>query len=282
MPKEGRRSRELYVKYLRRLAPYVFAGECVVNKSILEIGCGTTGYGAAHLSGFASSVVAVDTRKDAIAYCQTEYQRGNLTFLVADGTVLPFKDRSFDMVLSFQVIEHIEPKNVLDYLSEVRRVLRHEGIFGVSTPNSRLTLLPFQKRPSNPAHRKEYKGEELQMLLCNYFLAVKVCGLYGSREVLSIERSRVKPKPVKVYIIRPYRRLLHQLYQLLSNLSPPPFRHQLESVREAMRKFSEPKEPITEPVLPGKFLSEFSFNDFTLDPACPEDSLDLIGICTKK
>lgn len=282
VPREGRRSRELYVKYLRRLAPYVLAGECVVNKSLLEIGCGTTGYGAAHLSRFASSIIAVDTQKEAVAYCQTKYGGDGLTFLLADGTKLPFKDNSFDMVISFQVIEHIEPINVLNYLSEIRRVLREEGIFGVTTPNSRLTLLPFQKKPMNPEHRKEYKDKELQRLLSKFFEAVKVSGLCGSREVLSIERNRVKPKPVKVYIIRPYHQLLYQLYQLLSNLSPPAVRRQLERIRNTRRRFFKPKEPVTEPVLQETFLSEFSLDDFTIDPACPEDCLDFIGICTKK
>lgn len=281
MPKEGQRSREIYVKYLRRLAPYVFTSEYTANVSMLEIGCGTTGYGTAHISGFASSIIAVDTQKDAIAYCQAKYGRKNLTFLLADGTKLPFRARSFDMVISFQVIEHIELRNVSDYLSEIRRVLKKEGIFWVSTPNSRLTLLPFQKKPTNPEHRKEFKDEELKRLLNKTFEEVKICGLCGSSEVLYIERNRIKPNPLK-YITRPYRRLLHQLYQLLSNLSPPIIHLQLERIRNTRRSFFKYRKRVTEPILQKTFLSEFSFDDFALDPDCPKDCLDLVGICTKK
>ena len=281
VPKEGRHSRELYVKYLRRLTPYVLTAECVDNRSILEIGCGTTGYATAHLARFASRITAIDTQKDAITFCQTKYQRSNLDFLLADGIKLPFKDNSFDIVISFQVIEHIDPHQVLDYLSEVKRVLKEEGVFWVSTPNPKLRLLPLQK-PWNPEHKKEYKHKELQRLLNKVFETVKVYGLCGSKEILSIERNRVKQKPLNVYIVRPYWHLLSRLYHLLSNLSPPAVRCQLERIRDTRRKFLKPKEPIIVPIQQETFLSEFSFDDFTLNPACPKDCLDLIGICTKK
>lgn len=280
MPRGKWDSKEQYLLYLRSFAAYVFAGGFAANKSILEIGCGA-GYGADYLTRFASSIVAVDTQKEVVTYSQAKYGRDGLTFLLADGTKLPFNASSFDMVISFQVIEHIEPINVLDYLSEIKRVLKEEGVFLVSTPNPKLRLLPLQK-PWNPEHRKEYKDKELQRLLNKVFEAVKVSGLCGSREVLSIERSRVKRKPVKVYIIRPYRHLLYQLYQLLSNLSPPAVRCQLERIRNTRRQFFKPKESVTEPILQETFLSKFSTDDFRVDPTYSKDCLDLIGICTKK
>ena len=280
MPREKWDSKEQYLLYLRSFAAYRFAARFAASKSILEIGCGA-GYGVGYLSKVASSIVSIDIKKEAVAYCKDRYGRAGLTFLLADGTKLPFKSGSFDMVISFQVIEHIEPKSVKDYLSEVRRVLKEEGIFWVSTPNPRLRLLPLQK-PWNPEHRKEYKDKELQRLLNKVFETVKVCGLCGSKEILSIERNRVKQQPVKIYIIRPYHYILYQLYQLLSNLSPPTVRCQLEKIRNARRKFLKPEKLVTEPVREQTLLSKFSFDDFTLDPACPKDCLDLIGICTKK
>jgi len=280
MPREKWDSMEQYLLYLRSLAAYVFARGLAANKSILEIGCGA-GYGVDYLSRFASSIIAIDTRKDAITFCQTKYRKSNLDFLLANGTKLPFKDNSFDIVISFQVIEHIDPNQVLDYLSEIKRVLKEEGVFGVSTPNPKLRLLPLQK-PWNPEHKKEYKDKELQRLLNEVFEAPKIYGLCSSREILSIERNRVKQNPVKVYIIRPYRCLPYQLYQLLSNVSPPAIRYQLEKIRNKRRKLLRPAKPATELIPQEIFLSKFSLDDFTLDPTCPKDCLDLIAICTKK
>ncbi len=279
-PKGKWDSKEEYLLYLRSFAAYVFAGRFAANKSILEIGCGA-GYGVDYLSRFASSIVAADIQKEAIAYCQAKYGRDGITFMLADGTKLPFNASSFDMVISFQVIEHIEPRNVLNYLSEIKRVLKEDGVFLVSTPNPKLRLLPFQK-PWNPEHKREYKDKELQRLLNTVFDRVKIFGLCGSKEILSIERNRVRQKPLKVYVIRPYHHLLYRLYQLLGNLSPPAIRRQLERLRDIRRSRLKSRKPIIHPVPQEQFLGRFSTDDFRVDPSYPKDSLDLIGICTKK
>ena len=201
MPQEKWDSAEHYIESLTHWAAYVMlAQECVSSKEVLEIGCGY-GYGADSLSESALSVVAFDMNEEHITYCQGEYQKSNLVFLRADGLKLPFKDDSFDVVLSFQVIEHIEPRNVLDYLSEIRRVLRRGGTFLVSTPNARMRLLPFQ-RPWNPEHTKEYKDSELESLLGRVFEEVKVYGLCSSsEEVLAVEYHGRKQTPFRAYVV---------------------------------------------------------------------------------
>jgi len=149
-------------------------------------------------------------------------------------------------------------------LSEVKRTLKREGIFLVSTPNSRLRLLPFQK-PWNPEHKKEYKD-----LLSQVFGEVKVYGLRGSDEIQTIERNRVKQRPLRVYIIRP-------VYRVLSYLLPSSMLIRLKKVDQYLLARRKGQSSILEEAL----TTKFSLSDFTVDRTCPKDCLDLYGICAK-
>ncbi len=50
-------------------------------------------------------------------------------------TVACFKDNTFDLVLAFDVLEHIPQDNLLDFLIEVKRVLKNGGFFIARFPN---------------------------------------------------------------------------------------------------------------------------------------------------
>jgi 2-polyprenyl-3-methyl-5-hydroxy-6-metoxy-1,4-benzoquinol methylase len=56
----------------------------------------------------------------------------NLEFMVMDAKRVGFEDESFDVVISMEVIEHIAEQSV--FLEEIKRVLRIDGIFILSTP----------------------------------------------------------------------------------------------------------------------------------------------------
>lgn len=262
-------TKEQYLEYLRHLAAYVILAETFVgNRKVLDIGCGA-GYGADYLSRPAFSVVAADISREGVSHYWDKYRKGNLDFVIANGINLPFAAALFDVVISFQVVEHIEPKFVLDYLTETRRVLRSGGAFICSTPNKKLRLLPFQK-PWNPEHKKEYDREELKNLLIKVFEEVKVYGLCGSGEIQATERNRVKQTSFKAYVARP-------LYQVLLYHLPSPMPTWLKKMRQYFFKHqvshnSAPKET---------FPSKFSLSDFRVDHSCSEDCLDLYAICTK-
>ena len=89
---------------------------------------------------------------------------------------LAFADESFDYVISFQVIEHIERD--AEFVREVSRVLRKGGKFIVSTPNAPMSLT------RNPWHVREYRIEELKALLNRSFSKVECLGVAGNERVL--------------------------------------------------------------------------------------------------
>ena len=70
-------------------------------RRILEIGCGQ-GNLALLLKEQGHEIAAVDVDPDSVANSPP-----GLTVLLASGDELPFADASFDLVLSFDVFEHI-------------------------------------------------------------------------------------------------------------------------------------------------------------------------------
>src|ERR1035438_8652432 len=114
------------------MARYAFAARLARGKRVLDAGCGA-GYGAAELAQAADSVVGIDCATEAIEFARANYRLPNLRFEQGSCTHLPYPDGSFDLVVAFEVIEHLE--NWRDFLQEVRRVLAPAGPVIVSTPH---------------------------------------------------------------------------------------------------------------------------------------------------
>lgn len=119
--------------FQHHLARYEFALPMIrESDEVLETACGT-GYGAQMLSERARSVVAVDYSVAALEYARQHHSAPNLAHLLMDCHRLGFASGSFDLVVSFEVFEHLEQPEL--YLSECRRVLRPGGRLMLSTPN---------------------------------------------------------------------------------------------------------------------------------------------------
>ena len=120
---------DLFNEHLSR---YRFAARFAVGgATVLDAGCGT-GYGTAEFDT-AAQVLAMDISGEAVAHAAQAFGRTGVHFLQGACEALPFADGSFDLVVAFEVIEHLE--RWPDLLTEARRVLRSEGVLLVSTPN---------------------------------------------------------------------------------------------------------------------------------------------------
>jgi SAM-dependent methyltransferase len=97
---------------------------------VLEIGCGR-GTLLHRLSGRGIDAVGVEISPDRIAESRQLYE--GLRIYQTSGTELPFPDEAFDVVLSFDVLEHIPDTD--RHLAEVRRVLKPSGWLLLQTPN---------------------------------------------------------------------------------------------------------------------------------------------------
>jgi 2-polyprenyl-3-methyl-5-hydroxy-6-metoxy-1,4-benzoquinol methylase len=157
----------------RLFKAYVVAAD-YVHGDILEIGCGE-GRGVATLIERAKSFTAVDKIKEAIDTLQKRFPSGKFLSMNLP-PLTSLNDNSFDFVVSFQVIEHIENDSL--YLKEIHRVLRPGGTALITTPNRKMSL------SRNPWHIREYLPEELSSLAKKYFPHVQMNGITGNEKVM--------------------------------------------------------------------------------------------------
>jgi SAM-dependent methyltransferase len=145
---------------------YLFVSRLCRSKTVLDVGCGA-GYGAAEMARSAAMVAAVDPSAEAIAYARENYTAPNLRFLLAGATALPFRDFVFDLVVAFEVIEHVADWPKL--LAEARRVLKPGGQVAVSTPNRAYYEAARGPSGPNPFHTREFTFGEFEAALREYF-----------------------------------------------------------------------------------------------------------------
>jgi SAM-dependent methyltransferase len=144
---------------------YLFAAPLCAGRDVLDIACGE-GYGSALLARSAARVTGADIAADAIAHARARYaSQTNLEFREADCAALPFADASFDVVVSFETIEHIAAQEA--FLDEVRRVLRNDGLFVLSSPNK--VEYADKRGVVNAFHVRELYRDELSTLLAPRF-----------------------------------------------------------------------------------------------------------------
>jgi SAM-dependent methyltransferase len=178
-----------YLIYLFHLASYDFALPYADGRRVLDFGCGT-GYGADRIAKSCTSITGVDVAADAISFARSRYVRDNLNFeqiAPVDDKPLPFADGSFDVVLSFQVIEHVPDPD--RYLAEARRVLTDDGVMIVATPERGTRLLPGQ-RPWNRYHLVEYAPDELSTMMRAHFARVELNAMSADRAIIGRELNR--------------------------------------------------------------------------------------------
>lgn len=166
---------------------YKFASSFVGQSSnVLDVACGS-GYGSEYLSRLASNgrVEGVDISKDSIRFAEKNYNNENLGFKHASVTNLPYENELFDIVVSFETIEHLD--NTLGYLSELFRVLKTDGIFICSTP-----IKGCSKKP--PFHVHEFTEEEFFGVIRLFFKDIRRFYQYLPTYIWTLDRLKIKAR----------------------------------------------------------------------------------------
>jgi SAM-dependent methyltransferase len=147
------------------LSRYHWAATLVSGKRVLDAGCGTA-YGSAILAAAnAREVVGVDLAGDVLAAVSPRMPEG-VELREADVTNLPFDAGTFDVVVCFEVIEHVDDAAAV--LDELVRVLAEDGVLAISSPNRDAYM------PGNPHHRYEFTPEEFEETLRRRFANVRL------------------------------------------------------------------------------------------------------------
>ena len=143
------------------VARYRFAARFADHARVLDAGCGS-GYGTAELAN-AAAVVGIDISGEAVAHALRAFSRPGVHFLQSACESLPFAAASFDLVVAFEVIEHLAGWRQM--LTEARRVLRPSGVLLVSTPNKAWYNESRAAAGPNPYHVREFEYREFEEAL---------------------------------------------------------------------------------------------------------------------
>ena len=253
---ENFESENEYLIYLRHLFAYKFATDQIPENSfILEIGSGS-GFGTKVLFQHTQKIIGLDVDKNIIEYASRKYGSENCVFKRYSGLKIPYSDSTFDAVVSFQVIEHIQ--NDIGIISEIYRVLKDNGIFILTTPNRIFRGLRSDQKPLNKFHVREYSVEELDALLKNKFLNIEIWGIRANETVQKIERKNMECG-LKIASFDPLR---------LRKLMPRSLRRMIFNVFLNQRAKN--------------FLQEYDLNDYyMIKNNIADKSIDLIGFCKK-
>lgn len=150
---------------------YEFAKPYVCGKRVLDVACGT-GFGSKLFADAAAAeVVGVDCDGQTIENARRKYPGSNMQFETQDAEDLHF-ERPFDVVTSFETIEHLKQPNRL--LAALPLILQPNGTFFVSSPVRQTGSLA--DKPANPFHIREWTTAEFHELLGSYFASVELFG----------------------------------------------------------------------------------------------------------
>ncbi len=151
---------------------YYWAASLVAGRRVLDLGSGE-GFGSAILAESAVEVVGIDIDEPTIEHSRLNYAGPRLRFELGSAVDLTsFEDASFDVVVAFEVIEHVREQDRV--LEEAARVLTADGLVIVSTPD-RVMYAEGRVDP-NPYHERELTLEEFRELLGKRFAHVAAWG----------------------------------------------------------------------------------------------------------
>jgi SAM-dependent methyltransferase len=159
----------IHYEHLHR---YAYASLYARGRKVLDLASGE-GYGSHMLSETASHVVGVERDGGSVEHARGKYVRKNLEFIQGSILDIPLEGKElFDLIVCFEAIEHVGDHERL--LSEVKRLLKRDGLFIVSTPNK--VKYTDENGINNPFHVHELYMDELKSLLGKYFASITLMG----------------------------------------------------------------------------------------------------------
>lgn len=237
----------------QRLLKAYYAAEPFILGDVLEPGCGE-GRGLDLLAPKAKSYTAIDKIGDIIDELRGRYKGVDFKQM----NFPPFAglaNNSYDVVISFQVIEHIQDDK--KFLEEIYRVLKPGGKAVITTPNIKMTLT------RNPWHIREYTNDQLKELASSIFSQATMKGIAGNEKVMNYyeENKKSVAKFTKF-----------DIFNLQYNLPASLLRIPYDILNRVNRKMIQNNS--------GSLVTEISHNDYFLNEES-ESNLDLFCIMTK-
>ena len=151
-----------WYKYM--LSRYLYSIEYSKNKKVLDCGCGY-GWGTFLLDNFASNITAIDINTNALDFARHTWPVINSNFQEHSILDLPNLGETFDVILSFEVIEHLSKNDGEKYLENMSKVLREKGRLIMSSTFPDMVEGAIRLKEENVYHLHIYTKTEITDLL---------------------------------------------------------------------------------------------------------------------
>lgn len=154
------------LRFLIRMARYKFVTKMINDKdNVLEIGCGS-GLGAMYIAQNCSRVLGIDINEEEINEAKETNRRDNIEFKNIDFFNM-IENEKYDVIVSLDVIEHMNEEDGKKFLDKTRKHLKKDGILILGTPS--IYSYKYQGALSKADHIKCYDKDELVNVIENYF-----------------------------------------------------------------------------------------------------------------
>lgn len=164
----GKATQEQVARVFQR---YRFAMDFCDNRDVLEVACGA-GQALGYLARKARRVVGGDCTEKLVISAK-QYYKDRAELYLLDAHKLPFRDRSFDVVILFEAIYYLRQPD--EFVAEAHRILREDGILLIATVNK-----DWPEFNPSPFSTRYLSVPELQQLLVNNGYSTKFYGGFSA------------------------------------------------------------------------------------------------------
>ena len=233
----------------------------VSKASVLDFGCGS-GYGAGFLAEKGARVTGMDISPAAIAYATKKFPRASFCeYDLTDSSLVAEVSERFDIIVSFDVIEHVE--KWWTFLQNIRGLLKQGGVAIVGCPNrvAHFDFNPFWNR----FHVQEFTPVQLEWIARMQFDDVTVL---GQRFADPAARVRNTARP------------LGATWYIKEALLQTPLRAPVRSLISLLRGGDSPKSVKTRASEDPRKRSEIVFETINMrSEAALRDPFGIVAIC---
>ncbi|MFA4999779.1 MAG: class I SAM-dependent methyltransferase [Patescibacteria group bacterium] len=158
----------------------------IKNKTVLDVGCGYGWFELSAVKRGCSKIIGIEISGEDLKTAKENIDNDRIEFKTGSAIQLPFNDNEFDSIVSWEVIEHI-PKNTENIMfREVKRVLKNNGVFYLSTPYNNFFSNIFDPAWWLIGHRHYKKNDLIKFAENNGFKIEKIVLNGGWWEILGI------------------------------------------------------------------------------------------------
>jgi 2-polyprenyl-3-methyl-5-hydroxy-6-metoxy-1,4-benzoquinol methylase len=175
------------------------------SDAVLEIGCGTGALCEALHERGCLNLIGIDVSKSALEYAKPIFPHLDLRCMDAEG--LEFPDSSFDVCLSFDVVEHLSC--VSRHFEDVHRILKNGGAYLLQTPNLYSNFIFSMITYRGFGWRQIHRSLQTHRSLRRHLHAAGFASVRFFRVPLTLgHKEQVLPAPLRnLYMSIPWQRL---------------------------------------------------------------------------